>query len=349
MSIIIMWRWRLFLTILGGWPHLATAFVEFDLQGPAAKEFEHPSITLAKEKKFSRPDALPNAGFAPSKYEALEGEKGGKVMIDVGTGKLSSATLAEPVIPGKGKGNRLLWSVGTSHDEGHGPLQDHRRLSDVAVDAVKTWIDENNNYLEIDMTELGEERIGVHSGGEHVQVIIFRTHNGVTVDGSLLHAEISQGNIISFAMEEWADITEIDTTPTISAADAMAAVASFTGYAKEGGETCEPELKIIAVSASHQKHSNEPTRSLLRGERRTQGQGQGQGPKFGEGYTHRLIWEVCPTLEGQTIEKFVAKVDAHDGEVLEFKDSNDYLEAKGGVYPKSNDGVGEDGNEQGGW
>ena len=74
---------------------------------------------LLRAAKFSRPDALPNAGFSPSKYEALEGEKGGKVMIDVGTGKLSSATLVEPVIPGKGKGNRLLWSVGTSHDEGH--------------------------------------------------------------------------------------------------------------------------------------------------------------------------------------------------------------------------------------
>ena len=42
MSIIIMWR--VFLTILGGWPHFATAFVEFDPNGPAAKQFEHPSI-----------------------------------------------------------------------------------------------------------------------------------------------------------------------------------------------------------------------------------------------------------------------------------------------------------------
>lgn len=41
-------------------------------------------------------------------------------------------------------------------------------------------------------------------------------------------------------------------------------------------------------------------------------------------------------------------VDANIGKVYSFKDTVDYFQAKGGVYPNSNDGVGEDGVEQAG-
>ncbi len=333
---------------------LTSALVEFDPTGPAAMEYVHPSITAKEEKMFSRPNALPVEGFAASKYGALEDEKGGKVMIETGTGKISSLILSDAIIPGKGRGNRLLWSVGTAHDDGHGPLTDHRKLSDVVVESVKSWMEQNNEAIQIDMTELGEERSAVHGGGDHVQVIIRRMHKGVPVEGSQAHAEISHGNIITFGLKEWADIpSDFNVIPAISSETAREAVAEKTGYPQTGGETCEAELKIIAMSANHRNQSqgNRPNR-LFRGMTIDNGNGQGgqgQGtPPFAQAYTHKLVWEVCPTLEEQTIESFVAQVDAETGEVYLFKDSNDYLEAKGGVYPISNDGIGPDGVSQAG-
>jgi len=343
----------LFLFILRA--SLTSALVEFDPSGPAKVEYVHPSITAKEEKMFSRPNSLTVEGFAANIYEALEDEKGGKVMIETGTGKISSLILSDAIIPGKGRGNRLLWSVGTAHDEGHGPLTDHRVLSDVVVESVKGWIEQNIEAIQIDMAELGEERSAVHGGGEHVQVIIRRMYKGVPVEGSQAHAEISQGNIITFGLMEWAEISsDFNVFPAISSQTAKEAVAKKTGYPMTGGETCEAELKIITISANHrnQGQGNRPNR-LFRGmtinnDNGQEGQGQGP-PPFAQAYLHKLVWEVCPTLEGQTIEKFVAQVDAETGEVYLFKDSNDYLEAKGGVYPISNDGIVPDGVSQAGW
>lgn len=329
---------------------LASALVEFDTTGPAAMDYEHPGITAKKDKNFSRPNELPVDGFAPSAYAALEDEKGGAVMIETESGKISSLILSDAIIPGKGRGNRLLWSVGTTHDDGHGHLPAHRKLSDIVVESVKGWIEQNNEAIQIDMNELGEERSAVHGRGDHAQVIIRRMYKGVPVEGSQAHAELSQGNMITFGLKEWADIpSDFNVIPAIDSEIAKEAVAEKTGYPQTGGETCEAELKIITmfVSNRNQGQGNRPTR-YFRGATIEEGQGQ-DPPPFAQAYTHKLVWEVCPTLEQQTIEKFVAQVDAETREVYVFKDSNDYLEAKGSVFPVSNDGTAPDGVSQEGW
>lgn len=71
--------------------------------------------------------------------------------------------------------------------------------------------------------------------------------------------------------------------------------------------------------------------------------------QFGEGYAHRLVWRVCPKFEGQSIEEMEGIVDATTGEVLSFQDTIDYFEAKGDVFPFSNDGNDEPGSLQAGW
>lgn len=71
--------------------------------------------------------------------------------------------------------------------------------------------------------------------------------------------------------------------------------------------------------------------------------------KFGMGYGHRLVWKVCPKFEGQDVEMMEGIVDAVSGEVLSFQDTLDYFQAKGDVYPFSNDGIGAEGDLQQDW
>ena len=61
------------------------------------------------------------------------------------------------------------------------------------------------------------------------------------------------------------------------------------------------------------------------------------------------MWKICPKFEGQDIEMMEGVVDAMTGSVLSFQDTVDYFEAKGDVYPFSNDGIGPEGKSQDGW
>jgi hypothetical protein len=73
------------------------------------------------------------------------------------------------------------------------------------------------------------------------------------------------------------------------------------------------------------------------------------GPQFGKGYTHSLVWKVCPTFQGQTVEMFEALVDAKTSRIHSMRDTVEYFEAKGDVYPFSNDGLGTGGVLQLDW
>jgi hypothetical protein len=67
------------------------------------------------------------------------------------------------------------------------------------------------------------------------------------------------------------------------------------------------------------------------------------------GYTHILVWKVCPKFEGQDTEMMEGIVDATSGEVLSFVDTVDYFQAVGDVYPFSNDKVDAKGSLQDAW
>ena len=70
---------------------------------------------------------------------------------------------------------------------------------------------------------------------------------------------------------------------------------------------------------------------------------------FGKGYTHSLVWKVCPSFKGQTVEEFEALVDAKTSVIISVRDTVEYFEVKGDVYPLSNDGIGTDGVLQLDW
>jgi hypothetical protein len=104
--------------------------------------------------------------------------------------------------------------------------------------------------------------------------------------------------------------------------------------------TCKPELQIITFA------QGELPPAVTKG--RTNNRLRKGGSAFGDGYTHKLVWKVCPKFEGQTNEMMEGIVDAKTGKVYSFQDTVDYFQAKGDVYPLSNDGEGADGSLQAG-
>lgn len=122
---------------------------------------------------------------------------------------------------------------------------------------------------------------------------------------------------------------------SITAEEAINKVASHSGQVLTDGETCTPELQILTLAKGAVVS---PSKGRVR-----------QNSRFGNGYKHALVWKVCPQFEGQSIEMMEGLVDANTGKVYSFKDTVDYFQATGDVYPVSNDGNGNDGILQSKW
>lgn len=238
------------------------------------------------------------------------------------------------LLPGAGASNRLLWTVGTSHDEGYGPLTDHRKLSEAAVEASRQWITDHQDELGVKVEELfasGTVRTETHSDGD-VQISLQRTYQGFEVVGSRVAINIVAGNIVTFAVEQWGDINaDFDVTPTTTADDAMDALSTHTGYPLlVGEETCDSEVQILTLT--NDTTADESTVSLRGTTTRSLQTERG-------GYKHLLVWKVCPMFEGQNdAELFHGYVDAHTKKIMEFTNTVDMLAAQGGTYPQSSDG-----------
>lgn len=319
----------------------ATAFVEDNSSDPFAA-FEYHDVNLVKAQTLEIIDT-------PSSLTDNGGEKGAALGITHLDGRSGKPTGLTPngeaaILPGN---NRLLWTVGTSHDEGHGPPTDHRILSEVAVEAVKQFLIDNQETLGIDIGELfapGTVRTEVHADGD-IQLSLRRTYNGILVVDSRVAVNIVAGNIVSLSLEEWGDIgDDFDVTPSITAEDAMTALAAHTGghAVVAGEETCDSEIQILTL-ANDEEDSTESSATTLRGTARAL---QTTGSL---GYKHKLIWKVCPKFEGQgEAHLFQGYVDAHTQEVMELTNTVD-LFVEAGVYPISNDGKLPGGVELANW
>ena len=303
----------------------------------AEKSFVHPDLS-----KDVRPDAL-NV-FDPQQYEiphsflakvnALEDRLGihpNSTQIDLSSGRVESFTLAYPILPGSGFGNRLLWSVSSSdEDTSHRSTLTSHEWEELAIQAVKSWMMDYASDLNVNVdTELfanASVRTAVHGDGDTIQLHIPRIFKGVRVLGSRATATIKLGNLINVGFEDWGTIPlNFSVEPTLTVEDAYDVLALSVGHRLIlGQDNCDAELQILTMTPSSFR-------------------------QFGEGYNHVLVWRVCPLFEDQDVEVMEGLVDAHTGEIYSFIDLVHYLEAKGGVYPISNDKLDNNGREQPGW
>jgi len=272
-------------------------------------------------------------------------------------------------------------------DDPHGPPQTHKEIQDIALVAVENWFHENDGYLGIDsrsqLFQQGRTRMAVHgSTGEMVQLSAQRTFKGLAVKGSRATATIKKGNLINIGLEQWGEIDEdFDVEPSITADEAIEAVADHAGREViEGKLDCKSELVILSMVKGLQDATTTTTTSTkipkvkndffskLRGQlparvgSDAEDEAETEDEAFGsennkqdssavnEYYDYMLVWKVCPVFVGQQQEMMEAYVNAHTSQVYSFVDTVDYFNnARGSVYPTSNDGEGADGSLQADW
>ncbi|KAL7519280.1 hypothetical protein ACHAWX_004062 [Stephanocyclus meneghinianus] len=275
--------------------------------------------------------------------------------FDARSGKFANIDLSDQILPGKGEGNSLLWTVGFAESsDGHAKPQSVAEWEAIGVVALQNWITLHQAALKIDPSDLffsaGDEdntsvSTAVHNDGDMIQFSLQRTFKGIVVQGSRASATIKSGNLVNVGFENWGDIpSDFDVFPRVSTDEAYRAVAQSTGIALSRGETCKPELQILTQTVGETPGSI----STSRGRRAKAGK-NAKLPEFGKGYTHSLVWKVCPKFEGQTVEMFEAYVDAKTSSIHSIRDTVEYFQAKGDVYPTSNDGTGLDGVLQLDW
>ena len=301
----------------------------------AEKSFVHPDLS-----KDVTPDALnlydPHDYEIPFSFQervnALESRLGmhsNSTQVDLRSGRVESLTLAYPILPGNGFNNGLLWSVSPEEDTTHTSPMLSEEWEELAIQAVKNWMLDHASDLGINVeTELftkGSVRTAVHGDGDMIQLHMPRIFKGVRVLGSRAMATIKKGNLINIGFEDWGSIPpDFSVDPTLTVEDAYAAVTSRVGHRMiRGQDNCNPEIQILTMTPSPRE--------------------------FGKGYEYVLVWRVCPLFEHQDIEAMEGLVDAKTGEIYSFIDMVHYFEAKGGVYPISNDKRDANGIEQPGW
>jgi subtilisin-like proprotein convertase family protein len=201
--------------------------------------------------------------------------------------------------------------------------------------AVRHFIEGNSSLLLADNRELVLDREASGQPSPHLWQIVFaRAIAGVPVVGEKYTFTIGHGNLMSFGATRWSPIS-INPFPEINPDDAMVQISAYLGL--PAGTSVKPldkgTLQIITMPAI------------------APGPGGLTGPydgAMGEGTSSALVWRVVIRVEGE-IGTWEALVDAHTGAIRSFNDINDYAQAKGGVFPVSNDGIAPDGVEQPGW
>ncbi|MEE8523783.1 MAG: hypothetical protein V3T72_07605 [Thermoanaerobaculia bacterium] len=291
----------------------------------------HESSSLAVETTFHHPDleigaAYERLGQLPSKAAdrarqdlAALGVAAGQALMDSRSGRWETLLMAEPMLPGSGKNNRLSW------DKAGGPA-DHRALENAAWSAFTDYLRANQAQLRLDPSELDQTgKVTVYGDGELIYVYVPRRVGGVKVRDSYIGGTINHGNLVLTGFNRWGDV-DISVRARVSVEDAMETARAHIAPRVSTESWGRPELMLIPVA-----------------------RGANAGDfDAGRGYGHRLAWVVRPRIEGD-LGSWEALVDAHSGELVSFEDTNRYAEVKGGVYPVTNDGIVPDGVEQPGW
>ena len=231
---------------------------------------------------------------------------GTRVFVDPRSGTATGVVLRFPLIPGTGRGNRVgLDEIGRKLAR---PVQ--RIDTGIVGELVRRFIVKNREAIGIDVAQLGAP-LAARVTDELWQVSIPQEVEGIRVRGGRIAATLSHGNLVLLGTERWANVA-LDAKPRLTGDEAVAA-----GFAYTGGKTprdrviAAPSLAIVPVAAAS-----------------------------GNGYGHRLVWAFEVERRGE-LGRFEALVDAHDGTILSFDDTNVYetRRIKGGVYPSTNTGA----------
>jgi trimeric autotransporter adhesin len=209
---------------------------------------------------------------------------------------------------------------------------------DATVDSLgkslRAFIASNKAMLLADDSELvlDHEASGLLSP-DVWQIAFNREIGGVPVAGERYVFTIGHGNLVSFGTPRWSRI-DVGPIPAIDSAEALARMTAYMGLTTADGVELVDKgaLQIIPLRDGPAKS---PADGPYRG-------------AIGSGYASALVWRLTLRVDGEP-GTWEAQVDATSGAIVSFTDVNDYAQAKGGVYPVSDDQNPPDGVEQLNW
>ncbi len=242
--------------------------------------------------------------------------------FDLRTGRWGTLMPSRPLIPGTGRGNDLTWP-----DLGLEAPASEAELAAATWSALSAFLAQYALELGVAPAELSPPTVTVHEDGALVQVHVARRVEGLPVRDSSLQAVIRHGNLVLLGARNWAAVA-VPTEPTVSPAGAEQALQAQLGAETIDAWRAAPSLAIVPSEVGLDETLVPP----------------------GLGLTYRLAWVLTPQFAGSR-GTWEGLLDAATGEVLAFRDLNQYASARGvsgGVYPLSNDGFGPEGTEQDG-
>jgi hypothetical protein len=297
------------------------ALEEPDRSDLGQAEFRAAELNIEQEYRQLR--ELPAQAMANAEADlAALGLSSDAAFVDRRSGRWATLLLSEPLLPGKGNGNGLSWA-----NLGYGAPKNDTEHGKAAMQAFRGYLEANSHPLRIDLDELTDPgRVAVHQDGAVVQIYVPRVYEGVPVRGSHLTATLNHGNLTLFGADNWGDINT-STKPRVTVDAALQELRAYVEpHYPVRGAWGKSELLLVPVAKGQNVSSVD----------------------VGKGFGYRLVWAIRPAFDGD-LRRFEALVDAHSGQIISFQDTNHYADARGGVYPKSNDGIGDDGTEQTGW
>src|SRR5262245_18893987 len=225
-----------------------------------------------------------------------------RAFIDTRTGAVSNLLESVPLVPGRGEGNRLRGKADAAAVEA----------------AFRAHLGARREVLGIDLAQLGKARV---VQVDHLwQITIPQTADSVLVRDARLMATLNHGNLVLLGTEYWSDVRGLNTRPTLSASQALDAGFGYAdGRRPEDVMIRAPRLEIVPIAPQDLQV------------------GEGYGGPIGDGIRHRLAWSFVFQRAPQE-SRWEVLVDAHDGEILAFRDNNQYARKsiQGGVYPLTN-------------
>ncbi|HNQ77563.1 MAG TPA: hypothetical protein PK747_01340 [Acidobacteriota bacterium] len=178
---------------------------------------------------------------------------------------------------------------------------------------ARNFIYQNSNLFPFDCDNLTLNPISSNSYDEYLWIASFDyVYRGIPVENARAYFRINSGNLVQFGTENISPI-KIDPTPYYGATDAQQILGSYIGGFLPDDELLETgRLSIIPIS---------PCADI----------GQYVGV-VGSGVDYRLIYTLVFKRQN-VLGTWLAKIDAHTGELLSFGDENLYGIVKGGIYP----------------
>ena len=199
---------------------------------------------------------------------------------------------------------------------------------DSLASLVRTFVGSNRSLLLADTSEL---RLNVSASGEIApnvwQVVFDHVVAGVPVAGDHYQFAVSHGNLVQFGASRWSNVA-VSPIPDLDQTVAQERLLAYMGVDRDSIKFGDGgTLQYLPVRTGDTTYYS---------------------GSMGNGYAAKLAWRVSIIVASEP-GTWVGLVDAHNGSILGFYDDNDYAQAKGGVFPVSNDGALPDGVEVSGY